>query len=408
MKNRIPVIAIIFFTIFLNMLGITIVIPVVAPLLFDNSDILINNTFVTVLSVTFVIGLLKASYPIMQFFGAPVLGELSDRIGRRKVLIYSLIGSLTGYILFAIGIIQMNIYLLFAGRIIDGITGGNIAVIYSSLADISDDKSKPRNFGLVGMAFGIGFVLGPFIGGITSDPEVLPFFNYATPFWISALLTFVNIVLVIVWFPETKTTFNKVKLHIFSGLRNLQQAFSDKRMNVLFLSIFFTVMGFSFFTQFFDVFMIKRFDYDQRSIGLLFGYIGIWIAISQGLITRYVSHYINSSTVLKTSIILTAVSLFVISLPQQDYFIYILAPFISIFQGLNQPNYLTILSNHADSSSQGKVLGINQSLQSLGISIPPVIAGLIISFNVNLPLWAASLFTFIAWILYLIYSSRKP
>ncbi len=156
----------IFFTVFLNLLGVTIIIPVLGPLMLDSAESGLLPQSFSFQEEAFILGLLKASYPLMQFMGSPVLGALSDRTGRKPILSYALLGSVVGYVIFAIGILQGNIWMLFGGRIIDGLTGGNIAVVYSAIADISNEQSKTKNFGLVGMAFGLGFIIGPFIGGV--------------------------------------------------------------------------------------------------------------------------------------------------------------------------------------------------------------------------------------------------
>ena len=337
----------------------------------------------------------------MQFFGSPVLGTLSDRIGRKKVLSYALMGSIAGYLIFAIGIIQQNIFLLFLGRIIDGLTGGNIAVIYSAIADISDQQSKTKNFGLVGMAFGIGFVIGPFIGGVTSNPEIVSWFNYATPFWLAAILTTINLFLVQVWFPETLKQKRFTKITPFKSVTNLFAAFKMKQFRTLFSVIFLVFLGFTFFTQFLDVFLIEKFDFNQSDIGHLFAYIGIWIAISQGGITRWVSNRFAPKKVLRWSLVAVAFFLIMLIFPGEYTTLLLVLPFVSIFHGLNQPNLLTLLSNSADEDIQGEVLGINQSLQSLGFTIPPIIAGLIISFNINLPLIVAGSCMGLAWLLFI-------
>ena len=343
----------------------------------------------------------------MQFLGSPVLGALSDRKGRKPVLSYALVGSIIGYVIFAIGIIEENIWLLFGGRIIDGITGGNIAVIYSAIADISDEQSKTKNFGLVGMAFGLGFIIGPFIGGITSNPDIVSWFSYATPFWLSAILTGINLLLVQAYFPETLKTRSNKPISVFSGFYKFAQAFKLKRFRTLFLVIFLVFLGFTFFTQFLDVFLIEKFNFEQIHIGRIFAYIGIWIALTQGLITRYVSHYIAPQKVLSVSLLGVAVFVIALTIPTSWTTLLFVLPFVSIFQGLNQPNLLSILSNKAEEDIQGEVLGINQSLQSLGLTIPPIIAGVIISMDINLPLLVAGSCMAAAWLLFMVTGAGK-
>lgn len=393
---------IIFFTVFLNLLGITIVIPVLAPLFLEKPQEIISGMGLTFAQITILLGFIKGAYPVMQFFGSPVLGSLSDRIGRKKVLIYALAGSLAGYIIFALGIIYRNIPLLFAGRIIDGLTGGNIAVIYSSIADISTDESKARNFGLVGAAFGIGFIIGPAIGGYTSNPAIVSWFNFATPFWLASILILINIILVYLWFPETLTEKKEGKIKPFESIRNIIRVFKFPDYKYIFTVFFLVVLGFTFFTQFFDVYLIKQFDYNRSDIGKLFAYVGIWIAISQGLLTRLSSRYLSSNKILRFSIIGTSVSLLALIFPEKEIYLFFILPFISLFQGQNPPNLLTIISNKTSKKEQGEILGINQSLQSLGLAIPPIIAGFIISMHITFPILTAAICMAAAWIIFMI------
>lgn len=400
-KSNTSLLFIIFFTVFLNLLGITIVIPVLAPLFLEEGSTILPDHF-TFGEITFILGLLKASYPLMQFFGSPLLGALSDRVGRKKVLSYALVGSIFGYVIFAIGILMDSVLLLFAGRIIDGLTGGNISVIYSSIADISKDNEKTRNFGLVGMAFGVGFIFGPFLGGVTSNPEIVSWFNYATPFWLASILLLINFILVRIWFPETLKTRKESKMNIFSGFQNFANAFRMKQFRTLFSVIFLMFLGFTFFTQFFDVFLIEKFKYDQSDIGRLFAYMGIWIALTQGGITRLVSYKLAPGKVLSFSLLGVGIFLLALLIPNQSIYLLWVLPFVSLFHGLNQPNLLTLLSNSADEDIQGEVLGINQSLQSLGFTIPPIIAGIIVSFDINLPLIVAGSCMIMAWLIFIL------
>jgi MFS transporter, DHA1 family, tetracycline resistance protein len=209
----------ILFTVFLDLVGVGIIIPVLGTLFIsDNTLFAASVSFQT---RSFLLGVLIASYPLAQFFGAPILGSLSDRYGRKKLLLISLAGTFIGYILFSAGIIYGSIALLFTSRIIDGFTGGNISIALSAIADISDPKSRTKNFGLVGMVFGLGFILGPFIGGKLAHLSVSPYLMHAAPFLFTAVLSLVNIVLVIYRFPETLREAKEIRTTLLMGLGNL-------------------------------------------------------------------------------------------------------------------------------------------------------------------------------------------
>ena len=391
-----------FFTVFLDLLGLGIVIPIFAPLFLDPVGGLFS--FQTGLSTrTMLLGFLLAVYPLAQFFGAPFLGALSDRFGRKKILQLSLLGTLFGYLLLAAGILLKSLPLLFIARAIDGFTGGNISIAQSSISDLSDEKSRTRNFGFIGMAFGLGFIIGPFIGGKLADPTILSWFNYATPFWFAAILAGINLVLVQLRFRETLHSRRETHLNLLTGFRNNGRALSLPNARTMFLVVFLLAFGFNFFTQFFQVFLIQKFQFTQSQIGDLFAYIGLWIAVTQGLINRPLSRRLEPQQILSFSALLLAVALPLLLLPSQSSFLFFLLPLVAIFQGLTQPSSLSIVSGLCDEKAQGQILGINQSFQSLAQAIPPIIAGFIVSLDQNLPILVAGVSVLAAWVLFLVY-----
>ncbi len=391
--------ATIFFTVFMDLLGVGIAIPTTAVVLLNPHSGLLSPSVVFA-TRTFLLGLLIASYPLAQFFGAPILGALSDRFGRKKILTLSLLGTFVGYIFFASGILAHSLLLLFLSRIIDGFTGGNISIALSAMADISSDKDKPKNFGLVGMAFGLGFILGPYIGGKLSDPSIVSFFNLATPFWFAAFLSLVNILLVIKNLPETLK--NKVHrpVSFTTGFKNLAKAMSMGNLRTLFTVVFLLTFGFSFFAQFFQVFLIQKFHYSQSQIGDLFAYIGLWIAITQGLLTRAISKKFSPTQILSVTILTLGLMFPLLLLPHKAIYLYFLLPFVAMSNGLTQPNSTTLISSLAESNSQGEILGISQSIQSLGMALPPLISGFIVSLNINLPILVACFCTLASWFVF--------
>ncbi len=393
-------------TVFLDLLGLGIVIPIIAPLLLNPTAGLLpmatdNDTRAIVL------GLLLAIYPFAQFFGAPILGAWSDRRGRRVVLIVSLLGTAVGYGLFAIGIMTKSLWLLFAARALDGFTGGNLATAQSAIADLSDEKSKARNFGLIGMAFGVGFVIGPYVGGKLADPNILSWFTFATPFWFAAALSIVNVALVWFMFRETMTTMRHTPLSLFTGFRNIGRAFQFPKLRTMFLVAFLFIFGFNFFTQFFQVYLIDKFHLSQSRIGDIFAYVGLWIAIAQGTITRPLARRFRPDQILRWSLLGLAVALPMLLVPPSIAWLLLAIPFVAIFNGLTQPNSLAVVSNQADRESQGEIIGINQSIQSLAMTIPPIISGFIVSIDRSLPIIVAGASVGLAWLVFIMFFHRS-
>lgn len=399
-------IAPILLTTFIDLLGYGIVIPVLAPLLFDVNSGLFPDHYSPHLKA-FALGLLLASYSLAQFIGAPILGALSDRVGRKKVLVISLIGTAIGYVLFGWGVVTRSLSLLFVSRILDGFTGGNISTVYSAIADISDEKSKTKNFGLVGMAFGLGFIIGPVIGGKLSDNTFISWFSYSLPFWFGAGLTTINLIWVALRFPETLKVKQNTEISFATGFRQIKRAIEMKNLRLMFLLIFILAFGFNLFVQFFSVYLLKKFDLTQSEIGNIFAYVGLCIALSQGVVTRVVSNKFAPHKILPIAILILAFSLFAISLPNKITYLLMIAPFIAISYGLQQPTTTTMLSNMTDEKSQGEIMGINQSLLAVAQIIPPVIDGFIVSFNIHLPLILAALVTLLGWVVFTAFYSKS-
>lgn len=385
------------FVVFLDLVGFGIIIPIL-PVLFFEANVFSDT--VTLPVKTFLLGLLIAVYPISQFFGAPILGSLSDKHGRKKILMFSIFGSAVGYAIMAVGIIYSNIYLLFLSRIVDGATGGNISIARSAIADISDEKSKTKNFGLIGMAFGLGFILGPFIGGKLSDPLLHPSLNFATPFWFAAALSAVNLLLIQLLLRETLKKSRDSKINAFTGFANIRKAFKLKHIRILLLCIFLMDFGWAFFTQFFQVYLYDKFNYSPSNIGTLFAYVGIWIAISQGLIIRPLSHKFKPYELLRFSMLAVSIVLLLLLLPEKNIHFYFLLPLLAMSIGFIHPNFSTLVSNSVGPEEQGEMFGIMQSLMSLSQAIPPLIAGLAIAFSTRLPIILSSATIFVAWAIF--------
>ncbi len=386
----------IIFTIFLDLLGLGIIIPVFGPLFLDIHSGVLSADY-PLHARTILLGLLIAAYPLTQFFGAPILGGYSDRLGRRPVFILSLLGTTLGYVIFALGVTHHILPLLFLGRIIDGFTGGNITTALSAIADISKGNEKTKNFGLAAVAVGTGFVLGPFFGGKLADASLVSWFTHATPFWFAGLLAGLNILLVIFLFKETLKRPKRSEISLMTGVHNIIRAFQLSDLRIVFIVIFLLNFGFNFFAQFFQVFLVQKFGLSESQIGDLFAYGGIWLVIGQGILTRPLSHLFRHSQVVWWSSLGLALSLLLLLLPERAVYLLVVMPVVAICQGLLQPNVTALISDMGHDDSQGEILGINQSIQSLAQAIPPILAGLIASIHSSLPIVVGSLATLLAW-----------
>ena len=402
-KKRNPLIILIF-TVFVDMIGFGILIPIIPLLFADPKSAFYLLPAGTPISMGLILlGLLVAIYPLMQFFATPILGQLSDRYGRKKILAISLFGTCLSYLLFAYGIFTHNVALLFFSRALDGITGGNISVAQAAIADITPAKDRAKNFGLIGAAFGLGFILGPFLGGILSNPKILPWFIDVTPFLFAAGLSLINVISVLLFLPETLKHKKEYKLAWTRSIHNIVRAFVSKNLRVLFIVLFLFQAGFTFFTTFFSVYLINKFGFDQSSIGNFFAYLGLWIVFTQAVITRRLTGKFQARDILKVSFFAMGIIILLYLLPNQWYWLLVIAPFFAISNGITQAFSIGLVSSSVDDSVQGETLGISSSVQALAQTIPPIIAGFIAAMSPTLPIIVASGLTLIAWAIFMIF-----
>ena len=393
---------IIILTIVLDTLGIGILVPVV-PHLLGNPD---SPHYLLPAGTSreagyIVLGFLVAVYPIMQFFSTPILGQLSDRHGRKPVLALSLAGTALGYVFLALAIIFRNIPVLFISRALDGITGGNLSVAQAAIADLTPPKDRTKNFGLIGAAFGIGFVLGPFLGGTLADPSVVRWFNAATPFWFAAGLATFNTLSVLLQFKETNQYMRPVNVELGRSVHNVMRAFAMPDLRSIFLTMFFFNAGFGFFISFFGVFLIHRFGYSELQIGHFFGYVGLWVIFTQLFTTRMVAERASEAQVLRMSLFGVAMVMAAYTLAPTAWWIFLIAPFASTFNGLSIANLGGLLSRSVAPEVQGEILGIGSSIQALAQSFPPLFSGFIAaSLAPAAPVMAASLTMLLAWVVF--------
>ncbi|RTL13040.1 MAG: MFS transporter [Neisseriaceae bacterium] len=392
---------IIFLTIFIDMLGIGILIPVFPLLITHGSEFRVTPLDWSQAESFIFAGWLLAVFPILQFFCTPILGQLSDKYGRRKLLILSISGTAVSYLLFAYGILTRNIELLFFSRMLDGASGGNISIAQAVIGDVSAAKDRAKNFGLVGVSIGLGFVLGPFIGGKLSDPALFIAFNAATPFWFAGALSFVNLMLVYSYLPETSSLKSTLKIDYNKPLHNIFKSFMIPNLRKIIPALFLYNAGFTFFTTFWGIILLNQFDFTQGMVGNYFAYLGLMIIFAQGGVVRRLSGKVTDYKVLYFSFALTAVCLFAYYLIPNHaahIWIYCIPPFLAIATALSKAFSSALIARTTDPSVLGEAMGVNSSTNALAQAIPSLLAGYVAAHQARLTVLLGALLVILAGI----------
>jgi len=375
---------IIFITVFIDLVGFGIVIPALPY--YVESDLF--------KATPFEIGILFASYSLMQFIFSPILGSLSDRYGRRPILFFSIIGSAIGYLFIGFA---SALWMVFLGRIIAGITGGNISTAQAYIADSTSKENRAKGMGLFGAMFGLGFIFGPAIGGILSR------FGIGVPFLFAAVLSAVNALLVYLILPETVNTANynpnKIRKNRFT---ELFESLADSQFRVLNAVYFFLVTSFSIMTYAFVLYTIERFGYTAEQNGYIFAFIGILAVIFQGgMFDRLVKKF-GENPLMIIGGALMAISLFSIPYISPTFGgltgVLVTVAFLAIGNSMASPAITSLASKISDDATQGKSLGVLQSFASLARAIGPAVGGVLLNnafnkvddFTVQRTFWTAS------------------
>jgi MFS transporter, DHA1 family, tetracycline resistance protein len=366
------VLPILFVTVFIDLVGFGIIIPFLAYYV---------ESFGARAAT---VGLLMSSYSLAQFVFAPVWGRISDRVGRRPILLLGLIGSVAGYTLFGLA---GTLALLFIGRALMGIFGATIPTAQAAVADVTAPQDRAKGMGLIGAAIGLGFILGPALGGVLSNLSGvihLRLFEqnpYALPCLASAALAALNLIAAAFFLPESlPRQLRGAPSTRASRFQQLTRGVSDPRLRMLVLVYFLFMLGFTMMEATLTLFIERRIgarDHAQlvRRVGYLFGFIGvIQVALQGGLVGR-LARVFGERKLLIAGCAFTAVALGALPAAASWAGIYGCAFGLACGHGLSQPSVASLISRAASAETQGGALGVSQSAASLARVIGPALGG---------------------------------
>lgn len=363
-----------FFIVFLDLLGASILIPVI--------PYVVRAYRPDALTV----GLLSLSYSAAQFLATPVLGALSDRVGRRPVLLISILGSAFGYFLFGWA---GSLWVLFVSRILDGLTGGNLSTAQAYIADRSLPEDRAKNFGMIGAAFGLGFILGPAFGGALSK------ISFQAPAYAAGIVSLITFLTALFFLPESLPP-EKRKGAVFT-LRQLNPlghiAVPLKRPVLRWLLPGFFVLAFAMsgLTSNFAVYTLNRYGLTASQNALILVWLGVVSVVIQGYVVRKMLPKVGENRLASEALILSVIGYAALAWSPAAWMLFPAIGIIAIGNGLGGPAMQGLLSRQAEAHEQGTLMGVSASLSSLARVGGPLFAGVAFDhLGMSAPYWAGA------------------
>ncbi len=319
-------------------------------------------------------GLLISVYAVCQLFGGPLLGRLSDTTGRKPLLLVSQIGTLFGFILLALA---NSLWLVFVSRIIDGITAGNISLAQAYIADVTKPEERTKSFAVIGIAFGLGFLVGPAVSGYLAQ------FSYSYPIYAAIALSATSILATAVLLPSTKPSASPERRLSIFGWGAYAGYFRQPGLSSLLWQFFAFMFCFSLFMSGFPLFAERRFTWDghafgAKEVGYIYAYVGVLGIILQGGLIGRMAKAFGDWKLVRGGLFVAVIGFVGLAWSFELQSLLIVTAAIACGTGVVRPALTSLVTQLTHKSEQGSVLGLTQSLQSIAMIVAPFVAGLLI------------------------------
>lgn len=368
---------------FLDNLGLTIVYPIFTPLVLKPIYTLLPSEYPLSLRII-LLGALIASFPFAQFIAGPIIGHIADLKGRKYAFILALIGEGIGFFFTGLSIKRMDYIFLFFSRLFTGFFAGNMTICLSAISDMSPgEKKRSRNFGIVSSMIGISFVIAIVIGGILSNANLNTFFNSALPFWAMTFFSAVNLIVIFLMFQETKPSMKANPHFLKKGWEQLWKICQKEHIKYLYGVFFFFMLGWSVSLQFLSSFLIEHFTEKKLAITLTFIGVGLSWCVGNIGINQILIRFLKPETILFCALSLSTMSLFASSQARSLLVFIHLIIIAGLLASIAWTNCLSSISIKASRCVQGRLLGINQSVAALAMTLAPLFGAMIGKFDIR-------------------------
>ena len=320
----------------------------------------------------FVVGLILTSFSLFQFISAPIMGRLSDHYGRKPLLIFSQLSTFLSFIILGLA---GSLKMIFLSRIVDGLLGSNFTIAQAYLSDISTKKQRSRIFGLSGMAFGLGFLVGPAIGGFLSQ------FSYSIPAFLAAGVSFITILTTLIFLPETVKRKKGVKLDLeIFNISQFKKYFSKPKIAHQLWVFFSFILTHALWVSTFALYAKRQLNLNSSDIGYMLAYIGLITIVLRGFLLGKIINFFGEKRLKVIGMFLVIIGLLFSAVVTNWWMFLIVMTFFAVGNGFSRPLLTAGISRSVSGQEQGAILGVSNSLESLSRIIGPLAGGLIINY----------------------------
>jgi len=375
-------------TVIIDFMGVGIIYPLLPSLFMEDSSSLVSlGTSISVRYIYYSIAI--TLWPIGAFFGTPYLGEISDKYGRKNILFICLIVTGLSYVLSVVAIYMNSLMLFFLSRLLSGFFGGCYDIAQAATADISAPREKARNMGWITLGFSLGMILGPIIAGLTSSSATVKWFSITTPFWIAAILSIFNAVLVLIFLNETFKSSNHARVKIVKVFSSCMFIFKDKHVQRLAIIFLLLNMGWSFFVSSAPLILNNYFNQNITSTGFFFCFLGFGSILAILFVQKPLLKYFTLKNIYISMAFISGLLLVLNFFYPTLYILWISAFIFALFEVLCYSSLLAMCSNTVSDDIQGKLMGGLGAVSSVAFVLSGIFLPILSDVYIILPILVA-------------------
>jgi len=376
-----------YIVIFIGFVGYSLTITILTPLILEGGDALLKSLPFTA-DTTIILGIVLAIYPIGQFFGAPVMGALSDRFGRKPILLISL--TITTFCFGGLGfaIQAQNLSMFIVISLIMGLAEANIATAQSAVADVTTEENRTRMFAYINLSASGAFIIGPLLGGVLADPDLVPWFNNSTPYWAVFIVLILTVVFTFMAFKETRPKEKRTEVSYTRAFTNLLRIFNPGKLRIIYLVNFLIYLSIFGFFRAFPMYLVEHFDMDVTELAKYIAWNAVPVVIGSIWLTGYLAKLHSPRVIaIYVTLLFGVFNLFVI-LPQSEWMLYISLFLPGLALAVALPVSASMISLTAGEDAQGRALGNNLSIEVGAEVLSGLAAGFLAAYFIKLPMFA--------------------